>query len=111
MTTQNQSNPPPLNPGQSPNPAGLIQALQEGSRQIMAHGDFKETARAIYTILKKYLGSVAGYVALLSKDEQTNELLFLDAGGLILPGGPDPAHAGSGNARRGLPHRKGHLRQ
>ena len=48
----------------------------------MAPGDFKETAQAIYTILKKYLGSAAGYVALLSKDEQTNELLFLDAGGL-----------------------------
>ena len=83
MTTQNQSNPPPLNPpGQSPDPAGLIQALQEGSRQVLAHDDFRETARAIYTILKKYLGSAAGYVALLSQDEQTNELLFLDAGGL-----------------------------
>jgi PAS domain S-box-containing protein len=71
MTTQNQSS-----------PTALIQALQEGSRQIMAGGDFKETAQAIYTILKKYLGSAAGYVALLSKDEKDNELLFLDAGGL-----------------------------
>ena len=82
MPTQNQSNQPPFNPGQSPNPAGLIQALQEGSRQVLAQDDFKESARAIYTILKKYLGTVAGYVALLSKDEQSNELLFLDAGGL-----------------------------
>jgi PAS domain S-box-containing protein len=82
MNTQNLSDPPPHKPGQNSNPDALIQALQEGSRQIMAHGDFKETARAIYTILKKYLGSVAGYVALLSRDEQTNELLFLDAGDL-----------------------------
>ncbi len=82
MTTQDHSNQPPINSGQSPNPAGLIQALQEGSRQVLAQADFKETARAIYTILKKYLGTVGGYVALLSKDEQTNELLFLDAGGL-----------------------------
>ncbi len=82
MTSQRQSTPPALNPGERINPSGLIQALQEGSRQIMAHGDFKETARAIYSILKKYLGSKAGYVALLSKDEKTNELLFLDAGGL-----------------------------
>ena len=70
MTTQDQS------------PTALLQALQESSRQIMAHDDFKETARAIYTILKKYIGSGGGYVALLSKDEKANELLFLDAGGL-----------------------------
>ena len=82
MTTQRQSNPPPLDSGQDANQAALIEALREGSRQVLARTDFKETAQAIYTILKKYLGTLGGYVALLSKDEQTNELIFLDAGGL-----------------------------
>jgi PAS domain S-box-containing protein len=81
MTTQRQSNPPSPKPDPDPTPAALIQALHEGSRQVLAQVDFKETAQAIYFILKKYLGAVAGYVALLSKDGQSNDLLFLDVGG------------------------------
>ena len=82
MKANNSSDPPSPAPGPGSNPAALIQALRESSRQVLAHADFKETAQAIYIILKKYLGAVAGYVALLSKDEKSNELLFLDAGGL-----------------------------
>ena len=62
--------------------AAFILALQESSRQILAHDDFKETAYAIYHILKRTMGFRAGYVALLSRDGQNNELLFLDAGDL-----------------------------
>jgi PAS domain S-box-containing protein len=82
MRSQKTSTPPSPEPGPGSIPAALIQALQESSRQVLAHVDFKETAQAIYIILKKYLGAVAGYVALLSKDGRSNELLFLDAGGL-----------------------------
>ena len=105
MTTQRPSDSPVRHPEQAPDPTTLIQALQEGSRQIMAHGDFKETAQAIYSILKKYLGSVAGYVALVSMDEKNNELLFLDAGGLACRVDPTLPNAGTGDARRGLPQR------
>ncbi|MBI5583678.1 MAG: PAS domain S-box protein [Deltaproteobacteria bacterium] len=83
MNQADQTNPvsPPGRP-REPGSQAIILALQEGSRQILAHDDFKETAAVIYRILKKLLGTTAGYVALLSKGGLENDLLFLDAEGL-----------------------------
>jgi PAS domain S-box-containing protein len=67
----------------------IIRALQESSRQILAHDDFQKTAEVIYRILKNLLGAAAGYVALLSPDGLDHNLLFLDSG--ELPRAVDPS--------------------
>jgi PAS domain S-box-containing protein len=59
-----------------------ISALLEASKAVLIHRDFNKSARAIFDSCKNLLGATAGYVALLSKDAQKNEVLFLDSGGL-----------------------------
>jgi PAS domain S-box-containing protein len=59
-----------------------ISALLEASKAVLIHSDFNKSARAIFDSCKNLLGATAGYVALLSKDAQKNEVLFLDSGGL-----------------------------
>lgn len=56
-------------------------ALYKASKTILTVQDFTATARHIFDSASELIGSTAGYVALLSKDEQENELLFLEAGG------------------------------
>jgi PAS domain S-box-containing protein len=65
-----------------PDQRTVLRALQESSQQLLVHDDFKDTAEAIYRILKKLLGAAAGYVALLSPDGRNNDLLFLDYSGV-----------------------------
>jgi PAS domain S-box-containing protein len=59
-----------------------ISALLEGSRAVLAHRHFPEAAQDIFTACKNLVGATAGYIALLSKDEVENEIVFLDSGGL-----------------------------
>ena len=60
-----------------------ISALLEGSRAVLEHHKFKDAGRAIFDSCKNLIGATAGYVALLSKDEVENEVLFLDPGGFL----------------------------
>ncbi len=59
-----------------------IAALQAATRAVLESHDFVETARFIYDTCKTLTGGTAGYVAMLAKDGQQNDLLFLDSGGL-----------------------------
>ncbi len=55
--------------------------LLEAVKSVLEFESFPKTARQIFLQAKKLTGATAGYVALLSKDGQENEVLFLDAGG------------------------------
>jgi PAS domain S-box-containing protein len=58
-----------------------VSALLEGSRAVLRHREFEDAARSIFDSCKNLIGASAGYVALLTKEETYNELLFLDSGG------------------------------
>jgi len=59
-----------------------VSALLDGSRAVLQHREFEDSARFIFDSCKNLIGAQAGYVALLSRDGSENELLHLDAGGL-----------------------------
>ena len=59
-----------------------VSALLRASKAVLQHREFKEAARLIFDSFKELLSATAGYVALLSKNEEENEVLFLDSGGL-----------------------------
>src|SRR5208337_2262801 len=59
-----------------------ISALLKGSRAVLQHKKFQDSARAIFDSCKELIGATAGYVALLSDTGKENEVLFLDSGGL-----------------------------
>lgn len=59
-----------------------VSALLQSSRAILEYHEFKEAARSIFDSCKKLVGASAGYIALLSKDGNQNEVVFLDSGGL-----------------------------
>jgi PAS domain S-box-containing protein len=59
-----------------------VSALLKASEAVLRNREFKQAARLIFDSCKELLGATAGYVALLSKDEEENEVLFLDSGGL-----------------------------
>jgi PAS domain S-box-containing protein len=59
-----------------------ISALLEGSHAVLKYHDFKSAAESIFNSCKRLTGATSGYVALLSKDETENEVVFLDSGGL-----------------------------
>jgi PAS domain S-box-containing protein len=58
-----------------------VSALLEASKAVLVHRDVRKAAQSIFGSCKELLGASAGYIALLSKDETENEVLFLDAGG------------------------------
>ena len=58
------------------------QKLLEAAAVVLQSEDFPSAARAVFDIAKELTGAFSGYVALLSKDGNENEVLFLDAGGL-----------------------------
>ena len=66
-----------------------VSALLEASKAVLVNREFSKAARAIFDSCKDLLGASAGYIALLSKDEKKNEVLFLDSGGL--PCNVDPS--------------------
>jgi PAS domain S-box-containing protein len=59
-----------------------ISALLKGSHAVLKYHDFRSAAQSIFSSCKKLIGATSGYVALLSKDETENEVVFLDPGGL-----------------------------
>lgn len=59
-----------------------VASLLDGSRAVMQHREFRDSAKSIFDSCKNLIGAKAGYVALLSRDGNENELLHLDAGGL-----------------------------
>ncbi|RJQ52083.1 MAG: PAS domain S-box protein [Actinobacteria bacterium] len=60
----------------------IQEALLEGAKSILRHERFEEAARAIFDVAKRLIGAQAGYIALLNKTGEENEVVFLDAGGL-----------------------------
>ena len=66
-----------------------LQAVINAARAIFQKNTFIETARAIFDYSRELTGAVSGYVALLSEDEQENEVLFLEAGGIPCTVDPD----------------------
>jgi len=59
-----------------------IQAFLNGARAVLEQVDFQTTARKVFDLCSETIGSTSGYVALLSKYGEENEVLFLEAGGL-----------------------------
>src|SRR3972149_11273234 len=59
-----------------------VSALLGASKAVLQHQEFRNSAGSIFDSCKELLGATAGYVALLSKDDKENEVLFLDSGGL-----------------------------
>ncbi|MBS3819898.1 GGDEF domain-containing protein [bacterium] len=57
-----------------------IQAFMNAAKAVLEKRDFKSAAREIFDNCKNLIGGDSGYVALLSKDGEENELLFLDQG-------------------------------
>jgi len=66
-----------------------VSALLQATRAALASSTFEETARRVFDICRQITGATSGYIALLSKDGQNNEVLFLQAGGL--PCNVDPS--------------------
>ena len=59
-----------------------ISALLKASKAVLYNQEFRHIARVIFDTCKELVGATAGYVALLSKDEKENDVLFLDSGNL-----------------------------
>ncbi|WP_319575818.1 GAF domain-containing protein [uncultured Desulfobacter sp.] len=66
-----------------------IHALLAAARSILEQKNFKTTARHIFDICSQTIGSLSGYIALLSDDGLENEVLFLEDGGLPCTVDPD----------------------
>ena len=60
----------------------LFDTFLEGSKSLLNHQGFDETARSLFDLCKKQIGARSGYIALLSENGMENEVLFLDSGGL-----------------------------
>ena len=58
-----------------------LAGLLDGAQAILAGGDFDTTVRYIFDRARELTGARAGYVALLSKSGEENELVFLESGG------------------------------
>ncbi len=64
-------------------------ALLDSTRAVLKHSQFDQAAKAIFKNCKNLLGASAGYVALLDKKGQENEVLFLNSGQLPCDVNPD----------------------
>jgi PAS domain S-box-containing protein len=59
-----------------------LETLLEGAKSILHDNNFLSSARNLFDMARKLTGAVSGYVALLNKDGDENEVLFLESGGL-----------------------------
>jgi FixJ family two-component response regulator len=59
-----------------------MSGLLNAARDILEIPDFKSVAGSIFHSCKNLLGVKSGYVALLSEDGKSNEILLLDSGGI-----------------------------
>lgn len=81
-------------------------ALLGGTRAVLRHKVFLESARIIFDECKRTTGATAGYVALLKENGAENEVLFLDSGGR--PCSVDPTLPMPIRGLREIPYREGH---
>ncbi len=80
-----------------------ISALLKASKAVLYNQEFRHIARVIFDTCKELVGATAGYVALLSKNEKENDVLFLDSGNLpctVDPNLPMPIRGLRGEAYR-----------
>lgn len=82
-----------------------VSALLDASRTVIEQHDFRETAKSIFNSCKLIIGATAGYIALLSKNEMENDVIFLDSGGL--PCTVDPSLPMPVRGLRGVAYRTG----
>jgi PAS domain S-box-containing protein len=59
-----------------------ISELLNAAKAVLEHPEFKDAAQTIFDSCKKVIGAAAGYISLLTKDGDQNEVVFLDSGGL-----------------------------
>jgi PAS domain S-box-containing protein len=58
-------------------------ALLVSARALLEHRDFQESAQIIFQQCRQLVGATAGYIGLLDRTEQVNEMLFLHSGMLV----------------------------
>lgn len=68
-----------------------VEALLEGSRSILRHRRFEESARTIFDACRRITGAPVGYVALVNRDATQIEPVFVESGGTPGPSQPSPA--------------------
>ncbi len=66
-----------------------LSALLSCSRTVLEFEKFEDAARKIFDAAKTLIGATSGYMALLDEAAGTNDVLFLDAGGLPCNVAPD----------------------
>lgn len=59
-----------------------VELLFKGSRLVLETKDFNTTARQIFSYCKELTGAKVGYIALLDKAGEENEIVYLDKGNL-----------------------------
>jgi len=75
--------------GQSKQHANECKALLDASKSVIQAHDPEHAARRVFDICAGIVGAAAGYVALLSEDGETNDILFLESGGRECTVDPD----------------------
>ncbi|WP_242492650.1 PAS domain S-box protein [Methanolobus psychrotolerans] len=66
-----------------------IEELLNATHAILESNNFEDAGRRIFDACARVIGAKAGYVALLSKSGEENELLFLEDGGMPCSVNPD----------------------
>lgn len=64
-------------------------ALLAASRLVTGNERFEAAARGIFDAARAVLGATAGYVAVLGEDGETNDIIFLESGGVECTVDPD----------------------
>ena len=59
-----------------------VAALLDGARAVLENHEFATAARSLFRSCRELVGARAGYLSLLGRDGTTNDLVFLDTGGL-----------------------------
>jgi signal transduction histidine kinase len=59
-----------------------IELLLDGSRLVLESKDFITTAQQIFNYCRELTGAKAGYVALLNKNGEENDVVYLEPGGM-----------------------------
>ena len=72
-------------------PTRKIRLLLEISQALLNCRDFHESAERIFEAAKSATGATAGYVALISRNELENDVLFVDSGGVACTVDPNLA--------------------
>ena len=71
-------------------------SLWTAAKAILLHQNFELSAEIIFDEARKMTGATSGYIALLDKTGEENEVLFLESGGLPCSVDPKPSNANQG---------------